>query len=88
MWSCQRIDVCDSVRLLYVLTYLEEGARLDREALAAVEGDERAHVRAFRHAVPPAARALLEAGDDAARAVDELELGQVLGEQALRAHLG
>ena len=22
LWSCQRIDVCDSVRLLYLLTYL------------------------------------------------------------------
>ena len=23
LWSCQRIDVCDSVRLLYLLTYLD-----------------------------------------------------------------
>ena len=23
LWSCQRIDVCDSVRLLYLLTYLQ-----------------------------------------------------------------
>ena len=22
LWSCQRIDVCDSVRLLYLLTYV------------------------------------------------------------------
>ena len=24
MWSCQKIDVCDSVRLLYLLTYLND----------------------------------------------------------------
>ena len=24
LWSCQRIDVCDSVRLLYLLTYLRD----------------------------------------------------------------
>ena len=28
LWSCQRIDVCDSVRLLYLLTYLPTDARL------------------------------------------------------------
>ena len=27
LWSCQRIDVCDSVRLLYLLTYLQKQKR-------------------------------------------------------------
>ena len=27
LWSCQRIDVCDSVRLLYLLTYFHRKLR-------------------------------------------------------------
>ena len=29
LWSCQRIDVCDSVRLLYLLTYYAQVLTLD-----------------------------------------------------------
>ena len=35
LWSCQRIDVCDSVRLLYLLTYF-----VGHSALSAVAGRE------------------------------------------------
>ena len=33
LWSCQRIDVCDSVRLLYLLTYLRRAPEVRYLAL-------------------------------------------------------
>ena len=67
---------------------LEEGRGRDEEVDPVVEADERAGVLARRDAVATiAVVALNEAVDESAATIDEALVGQILGEQDLRANL-